>query len=382
MKSNKSVKKVFLLIPSMLGGGAERVLSILANELAKDNSLKIYLITLEQGEDYDISANIRRKFLSNLHGHASKIKKTYFFFIQLFNLFKIVKKEKPDIVIAFLKRAIVLNILISSIFHYKTISSLRSNSSQELKLNSFLIRVLFNNLYKLLLNKSNFIVSLSESVRQDAIRNFGVKEDKVITIYNPYDHENIKSLANQPLPEGFNNFFRGSKVISTVGRLSKSKNFEQLIDIFFDLSKEYKDLKLCILGVGPLENLLKNKVEQLNLNNCVLFTGFQKNPFIFLKHSKLFAFTSLREGFGNAIVEAMICGLPVITYDCPSGPKEIIQENKYGFLIDVNDTKHFKDKIRLLLDNDQIYQHFKEQSIKRGLDFTKDKFINQFKELL
>jgi len=375
------MKKIAFLIPSMLAGGAERVMSILTNELSNDSNYKIYLITMETGNNFETLKNINRVYLSNYNGYGSKIIKLCLFFQQLFAFLIFLYKERPEIVVAFSERAIILNIFASFFHKHKVITSIRVHTSKHLENIPAWTGIIFKSCYKAFLNKSYKIISVSESAKEDVINNFNVDREKVFVIYNPYDIDKINELAQEQLSEDYQKFFHNSRVIINTGRLSKQKNQEELIEIFYNLSKKYDDIKLCILGEGFLKEKLLEKIANLGLEERILLTGFQKNPFPFLKNSNIFALTSLYEGFPNVLLEAMICGLPVVSYDCESGPKEILINDLQNLLVPTNDRKLFIKTLENLLNNNDLIKQYMIFSINRSNDFSKNHIIQNWKNI-
>lgn len=124
-------------------------------------------------------------------------------------------------------------------------------------------------------------------------------------------------------------------ILITAGRLVEAKGHEYLIRSFSKVRKN-KVCKLVVLGQGPLEGRLKSLVKDLHLNEEVLFPGFQKNPYAYFSESEIFVLSSLHEGFGKVLVEAMACGLPIISTDCRSGPREILAP-RTNFLTEAKD---------------------------------------------
>src|SRR5699024_8973667 len=142
-------------------------------------------------------------------------------------------------------------------------------------------------------------------------------------IYNFYDIEKILELSKEPLTVQDAKIFENPTIV-TVGRLAEQKGQWHLIRALNKVKKEIPDVKLIILGEGELEDYLKKLVNDYKLTENVHFLGFQKNPFKYITKSDMYVFPSLYEGFPNALAEGMVCGLPVISSDCESGPREIL----------------------------------------------------------
>jgi len=183
------------------------------------------------------------------------------------------------------------------------------------KIYPLLVRILFNRAEK------NVVVS--KGLVRELIKDFKIKEEKIKLIYNSTNVEKIKKLSEEPLELRYQEIFKNPIVIN-IGNLVEQKGQWHLIRAFKEAKKIKKDLKLVILGEGELRSYLRGLVKNLNLENDVYLLGWQKNPFKFLSKSKLFVLSSLWEGFGIVILEAMACGIPVIASDCKVGPREIL----------------------------------------------------------
>ncbi len=176
------------------------------------------------------------------------------------------------------------------------------------------------------------------------------KEDKE---KNWPDYDNISVIPN-PLTED-NSILSSldTKTIITSGRLEKPKNFQSLINAFSLVSKLHSDWKLEIYGEGSQRRELQDMINRLETKNIFL-KGYTDNIYEKLAQSSLFVSTSIFEGFGLSIIEAMSCGLPIVSYECPCGPKDIIEDNKSGFLITVNDERKLAEKINLLIEDQNL----------------------------
>jgi len=140
-----------------------------------------------------------------------------------------------------------------------------------------------------------------------------------------------------------------------------------------------EDLNLLILGDGELRDYLVNLSKDLGIQNRVFFLGFQKNPYKFVKRSKVFVFTSLWEGFGNAIVEAMALGIPFVASDTQVGYKEVI--NGGGFFASLSNYEDFVEKIRKLLKDEELYKKLSEEAIKISEKFRPSRVAVEYAKL-
>ena len=147
-----------------------------------------------------------------------------------------------------------------------------------------------------------------------------------------------------------------------MGRLVPVKGFDMLLSSFAPLVTEFPDWDLTILGNGSLMGELKAQAAKLGIENRVNLPGFVNPPFEYLKGADLFAFTSHSEGFGLALMEAMACGLPAVSFDCPSGPGEIIRHEVDGLLVPPMNIEALRENLRRLMNNEEERKQMGERA--------------------
>ena len=385
--------KVILLIPSLRGHGAERVVSELS--LNFPSEVERVIVLFEQQIAYPYKGK-----LISLNCPASKnfFIKILHFLKRFFQFKKILKKESPDWTISFLETANLINVLSTK----RAIISTRTLLSDVCK--GFYGKI-YGVLVKVLYNKAARIIVVSETVKDDLIKNFWVKKEKIEVIYNPIDVKKIQKLAQEEVQHPW--FKEKTPIVISSGRLVKAKGQWHLIRAFLEVRKQIP-CRLVILGEGELRKYLEKLARELNLESDVLFLGWQKNPFKFLAKSDIFVLTSLREGFPNALVEAMTCGLPVISSDCRSGPREILAPNTnpnyqtkdveysdYGILTPICDGRFYQADhlpareemilaniiIEILKDKD-LKSKYEKVSLERVNTFNVEKIINHWLMIL
>lgn len=191
----------------------------------------------------------------------------------------------------------------------------------------------------------------SHGMAKELQQKYALDPARVVTIYNPVDLESWKrhaEAARQSLAP-WGSFAAGMPVLVTVGRLCKQKGFDLLLRALAQCQGEGRRAHLVIVGVGPLLAELKALALELGLSDRVLMPGLVADPAHWYAHGDLFVLPSRWEGFGNVILEAMACGLPVIAFDCPYGPAEVLRGGQGGVLVAPDDISALAQCIDRLL---------------------------------
>jgi glycosyltransferase involved in cell wall biosynthesis len=226
-------------------------------------------------------------------------------------------------------------------------SVLFATSMPKIGLKDYVVRWLMKILYPF----ADGIVAISRGVQEDLESWVSLPPGRVRTIYNPVVTKGLPALAAAPLPHSW--LEDGQvPVILGAGRLTVQKDFPTLIRAFSSVHMR-RPCRLIILGEGELRGELERLVSELGLSNDVLLPGFQENPFPWMKGASAFVFSSIFEGLGGVLIQAMACGTPVISTDCPSGPAEILENGKWGRLVPVADVAALAIAIEETLDEPQ-----------------------------
>lgn len=340
-------KKLAILTYSLGSGGAEKVVSNLLLEL--QDKYEIVLFLMNNTIFYDIPNNVKVEYLDNSIGEE----KSYLKFIKLFSLSKkfahLSKKHKIDCSLSFMNRPNFINI-ISKYFgnNSKIIISERTTPTMQhsIGIQGYVNKLLIKILYK----KADLVTANSIGNTKDLINNFGIKN--VVTINNSFNFEAVVNNSKEDIE-----LFKDKPVFVTVGRLDEGKNHQLLIESFLNI-----DAYLYIIGDGNLKVFLDYKIKILNLEDRVFLIGLDKNPHKYIAKSDAFIFSSKFEGFPNVLVEAQICNKPIISFDCQSGPREILESNLIyknsfyevfdsGILVLNNEVKYFQEAVKYFLKN-------------------------------
>jgi glycosyltransferase involved in cell wall biosynthesis len=212
----------------------------------------------------------------------------------------------------------------------------------------------------------------------DLSASFSIKKEKCRVIYNPVNLQKIAILSMEAVDHPWLN--DEIPVIAACGRLTVQKNYFLLLRTLRLVLKEIH-VRLIILGEGDERQMLESYTEELGIQSNVAFLGFQSNPFKYIAHSTVFVLSSSWEGFSLVLVEAMACGVPVISTDCPSGPNEIITDGVNGILVPVSDEKALSDAILRLIRDEALRKQLAENGRKRAEDFRIEKIIKEYEGL-
>ncbi|MDI6783327.1 MAG: glycosyltransferase [bacterium] len=364
-------KKILFVIPALVGGGAEKVMLLLLQELNRDR-FHPQLLVFENQNDYPTETPTDVNLISlNKKGRWDN-------FRLVFSLAKVFKTEKPDLLCSFLTYTNWLTLLARMVsgLPIPLVISERSHLTKNLTQQKFksVRRWLIRSLYP----KANAIVCISKGIETDLISNFGVRPEQCKVIYNPIDINHTQTLSQESTD--FPWFQEKIPVLIACGRLTRQKNFELLLKTFAILLKT-TPVRLLILGKGELETELKKMAAQLRVSEQVAFLGFQPNPFKYMARAQAFVLSSSWEGFGNVIIEAMACGIPVIATRCPSGPDEIITDGVNGRLVPTEDAFQLAETIKELLQDPALRNRLAAQGLRRANDFSIVQKVNEYETL-
>lgn len=204
---------------------------------------------------------------------------------------------------------------------------------------------------KRLYKKADLIVAVSEGVAEDVSKFANLPRNAISVIPNPVVTDKMLCQANEPT--GHEWFFgnREKCIIVGVGRFSKAKDFPTLIRAFSKVRKKILNSKLLILGEGRQRSRIESTVRDLGIGEDVSLPGFNPNPYPYLAKANIFVLSSIWEGLPGALIEALALGTPVVSTDCPSGPREILQNGRYGFLVPPGDASALAEAILKTLAN-------------------------------
>jgi len=355
-------KILFVLPGSAIGGAETKTFDLLNSLVAFEKVLVTHSSILKFYSGLSIKSYAFEDFQcrlphilspGNIFAYARAIK-------------KISDYEKPHIVLGIMHYGALFATVAHDMFFLKshTLVTIEGNISAYFKSinrppssrEKFLLRYCFR--------RARNVFVPSEGVRADLIDNYGAKKDKVVTIYNGIDIGKIKESSGKEIP-----YKKDCPWIVTACRLNPQKDFATLLRAF-KIVRETKKAKLLIIGDGELKDDIIRLSSELGIHDDIIMPGFQENPFAYISRADVFVLSSFFEGFGNVIVEAMALGIPVISTDCPSGPREIITDGANGFLVAPGDFKEIAARSLLILNNNDVRGSLSSNGQKRAEDFS------------
>ena len=358
-------------------GGVERQTITMANNLSNKYNIEIVsFYKLEKVPAYEIANNIKIKYLYDGKPNREEFKK----YLKQFRLFKCFKEGIKALKILHLKnklikKEILLNdadIYFSTRTEYAKLLSKYGNKNKlkvteehnffdDKKYQKNIIKNYHNLDYIVVINK------YQEKMYNEWFKNSNVK---IVRIENSIENINVKSKLN-------------NNAIIAVGRFDPIKDFTSLIEVMHLLVKNNPTLKLYLLGSGEEQELLKGKIKEYNLENNVIMPGFvnTEEVYKYMAKSDLYVMSSFRESFALVLVEAYSCGLPVISFDILTGPREIVKNNKTGYLIKNREVKDMANKINELLNDKKKLKEFSKNAIEESKKYTIDNIVKKWENL-
>lgn len=348
--------KVSIVLPDLSGGGAERLHVNLANDWA-DRGLTVEIVLLQKRGELIPLVSPR---VSLVECPSSRIR-----FAPL-SLCRYLRKARPDVILSAmwpLTCATTIAWLLSGRRGHLFLSDhnqLSISCLEELRLPLFYLKWSMRLTYPFAAG----VIAVSKGVKDDQCKLAGLAPELVEVIYNPAStgashHRESKATQDKLWGAGFDYH------ILSVGTLKPVKDHETLIRAIFNLPSEL-NVKLTILGEGILRGRLEGLIRELGLENRISLPGFLLEPSPWYRSADLFVLSSRWEGFGNVIVEALECGVPVVSTDCPSGPAEILEDGRYGKLVPIGDPY----ALAVAINESLVAPHKRECLIQRARAFS------------
>lgn len=235
------------------------------------------------------------------------------------------------------------------------------------------------------LEKCQKIICICKDMKNGIIQELPSLKEKLEVIYNPFDMKKIKKLSNDysSISENEQEILKENYIIMVSRLDNKQKDFFTLIEAFKLAKEKNIKIKLFILGDGPDREKIKEKIKEKDLEKEIILLGMKKNPYPWIKNANLLVHSSNYEGLPTVLIEGLILNKIIISTDCPTGPKEILKNGKYGSLVTIGDYKTMASEIEELSRYNSLkrkkYLELSEEAVER---FDGNKIIIQIEKLL
>ena len=350
--------RLAFIIPSLRGGGAERsTLAIARGLIARGYAVDLVLlsdnIALRDEVPQDARVLVLKHEQRPTTGPRVRVLARCGLTIALLlrkrnirhalSIAEYVNDQRPDVLFPTLPDAKIGSLLATQFIAYnlRLVPVIRNNVMSRGRRNRALYRALFR--------YADHSVAVSSGVAESLETHSRVLGDRVTTIYNPVVTEELLALAEEP-PDHSWFMDTGPPIVLAAGRLSRVKDFPTLLRAF-EIATRDRPLRLVILGEGSWRTRLEQLVRTNGLCDCVSLPGWVPNPFAYMKRASVFVVSSRFEGLSGVLIQALACGCPCVSTDCPSGSREILQDGRIGPLVPVGDSLQLSQAIQHLLDS-------------------------------
>ncbi len=379
MKNNINTLKILIIVKSIDGGTGTFILDFLKiKKLYKDGEIVIKTLVLERPTYRKIKEKgfkyLRREGFYPQH-YSLAFRNFLAFYKEILWIRKWITKSNPQIIVGIDMRcnllAIVSKLLSRRPFKVVATSHIdlgRMLFDKSTPILNFILRFIIHFFY----NQADILVGVSKELSSNLKKDFHLKQS-ITTIYNGLNITRAKPHIVSK---------KDRKVIISVGRLSRQKDFETLIKAFSMLLKQMTKIELWILGDGPKRQELKKLVKKYSLEKQIIFFGWINNVKSYISQADIFVLSSKMEGFGYVLIEAMQGGIPVISTNTPYGPKEILGNGKYGILVPIGQPVKMQKAMFEVLSNKNKYNYFSKKSMERSKYFSIDEMIKGYKYVI
>jgi N-acetylgalactosamine-N,N'-diacetylbacillosaminyl-diphospho-undecaprenol 4-alpha-N-acetylgalactosaminyltransferase len=381
-------KKVAILINALEVAGAEKVVAQIINSFY--TQFDLHLVLLNNTIEFELPVNdIAIKAIDNANLSTRKRAKDILKIpINALRLKKYLQKNDIEICFSALNRSNYINCFLR-ILNWKgaILISERSHTSSAYdpatvtgKTGRFLVKKLYP--------FANVIVPNSVGIKFDLTQNFHLTNEFNV-IHNPVNiTKQQKEMCEAVDDVSFSNF-----TFSHVARIEKGKNHAVVLTAISKI--KHRNFTVLFIGQGPLEEQIKTQAKKMGISDKLVFLGYRQNVVKYVARSQCHLLTSDAEGFPNALLEALACGTPVISTDCPTGPRELlsgnflhncsidgVEKSNYGLLVPVNDADALAAAMLMMMDDEILCSKYADAGVERAKDFDLPIIMNQYGELL
>lgn len=361
-------ERIAVFAPSMKGGGMERVTLAVAKGIAdRGHPVDLLLVSGEGPFMSQIPDNIHvvdfatSRALNTIPG-----------------LIRYLRENNPEAMLCAMEHIGIMAVIakLLSFTRTKVFVVIHNTVSQSTRYLPPMKRRILRETTRILMSRAKSVVGVSQGVVDDFEQHTGVPKDKLRVVFNPVVTPQLKQAMGEPVEHKWLQE-KSIPVVLAAGHLQHRKGFDVLIQAFYHV-KSQKEARLIIIGEGDQRETLTELIQKYELEDHVNLHGFVDNPYAYMKQADLFVLSSRFEGLPTVIIEAMACGCPVVSTDCPSGPREILNHGEYGKLVPVENPEALAEAILQSLSDEHDLSKLEE----RTEQFEEKRIIDEYLSLL
>lgn len=361
--------KLFVLIASLEVGGAQRLVVDLLNRFDRTRVRPSLVLSRAKGP-----------FIERIPGDCPIFdlgrRSKWDFPLLAIRLCRLIRKERPDAILSVLIHANILSWVASSLSNEKVSIIMSEHIAVEhyLRSSRWMAMIMTRKIYP----RADRMIAVSEGVGKELVTHWGIPEEKIEVIYNPVDLDHIRKLGQDSLETRLNS---SGPVIVSVGRFTAQKGFSYLLRAFARL-RSTMPATLVLVGDGEDRVKLQQLARELGIWSSVVWPGYDPNPYRWMSRANLFVLSSLYEGFGIVITEAMALGIPVVATDCPHGPAEILRSGQDGILVPPADDRLLAEAMARVLTDNSVREKLVSSARQRVEAFSVDHAIEAYTRII
>ena len=368
--------EIHIFIAHMGIGGAERVCVNLANEFVKKgHEVHVVVLNLEN----DVNTHLLDK---KVQVHSLEVSRLRYSFIAML---KYVKKFHPSFLFVFgNEMAVILNKLrkvhlIRTPLIVRVLNNVNISLSKEDNV-SPIVENYLQKAQKQLVDMEH-VIAQCDAMKEQLLEKKLVSKEQVSRVYNPVSADLVRKTVEIRIPFAKRKEDRIKELIF-IGRLDPQKNLPHLIEAFAKVNQKMPKTRLRLIGNGNLTESIKELADKKGLSNCVSFDGVCKNMENIYAKADMVVLSSEYEGMPNCLIEAIGCGIPIVSYDCPIGPREIVVDNVNGYLVQYNNINQLAERII-----DGLNREWKEADIRKtaekfDVSYIADEYLDLFEKVI
>lgn len=368
MKNAKYNKKILFVLPTLAGGGAERVSCNLINRLYRDGVDVSLFLYKKEGEYIDL---LNKNIVIYTGGNNAGLCTVFWRLLRISSKYDVIvgcSEFMPTYLVVM--AAIVQNKKSIGWVHTNIDAALKDEGLFKSVIHKFLLVPIFYGCVSRIIFVSNGAKkSFSKYLRNSSL-------GKVECIYNPIDLDMIVDKGKQKIES-----IEAYPMLTAVGRLEKVKNYPLLFEAFKLFLNEYPNAKLIILGEGSLKESLQQQVKDMGIINNIIFKGFQQNPYPYIKQSDILVMSSRFEGLPTVLIEALRLGTDIVTVDCPGGIREILNNGSLGIIVENDNPVSLCKGLKMAVENKRMKNNLKDEINEACNRFSFARVIPQFKKI-